>query len=76
MYLLRRAAMAETAAHLVDHVIPVRTRQWVFSLPIPPLMLFAAQAQLLAPLLQGIHRVIAGFLINWAGFKLRRYPGN
>ena len=28
--------MAQTAAHLVDHVIPhVPTRQWVLSLPIP-----------------------------------------
>ena len=29
--------MAQTAAHLVDHVIPhVPVRQWVLSLPIPP----------------------------------------
>jgi hypothetical protein len=34
--------------------------------------LFAAQPQLLAPLLQVIHRVIAGFLIKRAGFKHRR----
>ena len=28
--------MAQTAAHLVDHVIPrVPVRQWVLSLPIP-----------------------------------------
>jgi Transposase zinc-binding domain/Putative transposase len=65
--------MAETAAHLVDHVIPpVPVRQWVLSLPIPLRLLFAAQPQLLAPLLQVIHRVIAGFLVKRAGFKLSR----
>ena len=65
--------MAETAAHLVDCVIPpVPVRQWVLSLPIPLRLLFAAQPQLLAPLLQAIHRVIAGFLVKRAGFKLSR----
>jgi len=65
--------MAETAAHLVDCVIPpVPVRQWVLSLPIPLRLLFAAQPQLLAPLLQVIHRVIAGFLVKRAGFKLSR----
>jgi hypothetical protein len=62
--------MAETAAHLVDRVIPpVPVRQWVLSLPIPLRILFAAQPQLLAPLLQVIHRVIAAFLIKQAGLK-------
>jgi hypothetical protein len=65
--------MAETAAHLVDCVIPpVPVRQWVLSLPIPLRLLFAAQPQLLAPLLRVIHRVIAGFLVKRAGFKLSR----
>ena len=65
--------MAETAAHLVDCVIPpVPVRQWVLSLPIPLRLLLAAQPQLLAPLLQAIHRVIAGFLVKRAGFKLSR----
>ena len=36
--------MAESAAHLVDHVIPrVPVRQWVLSFPIPLRSLFAAQ---------------------------------
>src|SRR5215471_17699857 len=62
--------MAETAAHLVDCVIPpVPVRQWVLSLPIPLRLLFAAQPQLLAPLLQVIHRVIASFLNKRAGLK-------
>ena len=65
--------MAETAAHLVDCVIPpVPVRQWVLSLPIPLRLLFAAQPQLLAPLLQAIHRVIADFLVKRTGFKLSR----
>ncbi len=35
--------MAQTAAHLVDHVIPhVPVRQWVLSLPIPLRLLLAA----------------------------------
>jgi energy-coupling factor transporter ATP-binding protein EcfA2 len=62
--------MAETAAHLVDHVIPrVPVRQWVLSFPIPLRLLFATHPQLLAPVLQIVHRVIATFLIKQAGLK-------
>ena len=65
--------MAETAAHLVDHVIPaVPVRQWVLSLPIPLRLLFAAQPQLLAPLLRVIHRILAAFLTKRAGLKRRQ----
>jgi hypothetical protein len=65
--------MAESAAHLVDHVIPpVPVRQWVLSFPIPLRVLLAAQPQLLAPLLQVIHRVIATFLIKQAKLKRRQ----
>ena len=61
--------MAETAAYLVDSVIPrVPVRQWVLSFPIPLRTLFAAHPDLLAPVLQIIHRVIATFLIQ-AGVK-------
>jgi len=36
--------MAQTAAHLVDHVVPhVPVRQWVLSLSIPLRLLLAAQ---------------------------------
>jgi len=42
--------MAQTAAHLVDHVIPrVPVRQWVRSLPIPQRLLLAAQPKLVTP---------------------------
>lgn len=62
--------MAQTAAHLVDHVIPnVPVRQWVLSLPIPLRVLFAAHPRLLTSILQVIHRAISTFLIKQAGLK-------
>lgn len=62
--------MAESAAHLVDGVIPrVPVRQWVLSFPIPLRILFAAHPGLLTPVLHVIHRVIAGFLLKQAGLK-------
>ena len=62
--------MAETAAWLVDHVIPkVPVRQWVLFFPIPLRSLFAVHPELLAPVLQIIHRVIATHLIKQAGVK-------
>ena len=62
--------MAQTAAHLVDHVIPyVPVRQWVLSLPIPLRLLLAAQPQLLTPVLQVVHRVLSRFLLEQAGLK-------
>ena len=67
--------MAETAAHLVDHVIPrVPVRQWVLSFPIPLRLLFATHPELLAPVLQIVHRVIATFLIQQAGTPTHRSP--
>src|SRR5215472_18434412 len=71
--LLRRAAHGgnrRPSGRLRDPPVPVR--QWVLSLPISLRLLLAAQPQLLAPLLQAIHRVIAGFLVKRAGFKLSR----
>ncbi len=62
--------MAETAAHLIDHVIPrVPVRQWVLSFPIPLRLLFATHPQLLAPVMQIVHRVIATFLIQQMGLQ-------
>ncbi len=61
--------MAETAAHLVDHVIPrVPVRQWVVSFPIPLRHLFSSNPHLLSPVLQVITRAISTFLIKRAGF--------
>ena len=60
--------MAETAAHLVEHVIPrVPVRQWVVAFPIPLRHLFATQPHLLSPVLQVIHRALATFVIHQAG---------
>ena len=60
--------MAETAAHLVEQVIPhVPVRQWVVSFPIPLRHLFATQPQLLSPVLQVIHRALSTFVIHQAG---------
>ena len=62
--------MAQTAAHLVDHVIPhVPVRQWVLSLPIPLRLLLAAQPRLVTPVLQVVHRVITRQLRGQAGLK-------
>lgn len=62
--------MAQTAAHLVDHVIPhVPVRQWVLALPIPLRLLLAAQPKLLTPMLQVVHRVITRHLLGQAGLK-------
>jgi Putative transposase len=62
--------MAQTAAHLVDHVIPhVPVRQRVLSLPIPLRLLLAAQPRLVTPVLQVVHRVITRFLLKQAGVK-------
>lgn len=66
--------MTQTAAHSVDHVIPpVPMRQWVLSLPIPPrLLLLAALPELVAPVLQVVHRAITHHLLGQAGSRLPR----
>jgi hypothetical protein len=55
--------MAQTAAHLVDRVIPhVPVRQWVLSLPIPVRVLLAARPELVTPVLQVVQRVVTRHL--------------
>ena len=62
--------MSQTAAHLVDHVIPhVPVRQWVLSLPIPLRVLLAAQPEPVTPVLQVVQRVVARHLLEAAGLK-------
>lgn len=59
--------MAETAAHLVDHVIPeVPVRQWVLSMPIPMRYWLSAKPKLLTQVLKKIIRVIDGYYKNKA----------
>jgi hypothetical protein len=62
--------MSQTAAHLVDHVIPhVPVRQWVLSLPIPLRLLLAAQPELVTPVLQVVQRLVTRHLLDRAGLK-------
>ena len=62
--------MAQSAAHLVDNVIPrVPVRQWVLSLPIPLRLLLAAQPVLVTPVLQVVHRVITRHLLYRTSFQ-------
>jgi hypothetical protein len=60
--------MAQTAAHLVDHVIPhVPVRQRVLSLPIRLRLLLASQPKLVTPVLQVVHRVVTRHLLTRLG---------
>lgn len=57
--------MAQTAAHLVDHIIPrMPVRQLVLSLPIPLHYLLATHPCLITPVLQVIHHAISTSLIK------------
>ena len=62
--------MSQTAAHLVDHVIPhVPVRQWVLSLPIPLRVLLAEQPELITLVLQVVQRVVSRQLLQAARLK-------
>jgi len=59
--------MAQTAAHLVEQVIPwVATRQWVVSVPIPLRYWMAASTELTAQVHTIIRRTISPYYINQA----------
>ena len=56
--------MAESAAHLVDEVLPYRPfRQWVLSFPFPLRLLFAKDPQLTGLVLNLVLRAISSLLI-------------
>ena len=62
--------MAETAAYLVDHILPrVPVRQWVLSFPIPLRSLFAVHPELLTPVLRILHCAIHTHLIKQTHVK-------
>ena len=62
--------MAETAAYLVDNILPrVPVRQWVLSFPMPLRSLFAVHPELITPVLRIIHRAVGSFLIRQTGVK-------
>ena len=63
--------MAETAAHLVEHVLPEQPiRQWVLSFPYPLRFLFATRPAVLSQLLGIVYRAISTFLIRRAGLRV------
>jgi hypothetical protein len=66
--------MSQTAAHLVDHVIPqVPVRQWVrvcqHRLPIPLRVLLAEQPALVTPVLRVVQRVVERRLLGHTGLS-------
>ena len=59
--------MAETAALLVDEVLPEqRLRQWVLSVPYALRFLFATRPAIMGQVLAIVYRIIATHLINKA----------
>ena len=60
--------MVESAAHLVDEVLPTQPmRQWVLSVPYPLRLLFAREPKILSDVLGIVSRAISSFLIKRAG---------
>ena len=63
--------MAETAAHLVEHVLPQQPiRQWVLSFPYPLRFLFATRPAVLSEVLGIVYRAISTFLVRRAGLRV------
>ena len=57
--------MVDSAAHLVDEVLPKRPiRQWVLSVPYPLRYLFATNPRVMSQVLTIVHRLISTFLIK------------
>ena len=62
--------MAESAALLVDDILPERPhRQWVLSLPFPLRLLVVKNPKLLSEIVKITYREISGYLITKAGQK-------
>ena len=63
--------MAETAAHLVEHVLPEKPiRQWVLSFPYPLRFLFATRPAVLTRVLGIVYRAVSTFLVRHAGLHV------
>jgi hypothetical protein len=61
--------MADSAALLVDEVLPYRPmRQWVLSVPFPLRLLFASNPKAMSKVLGIVYRAIATYLTHKAGF--------
>jgi len=69
--------MAETAALLVDDVLPHKPiRQWVLSFPYPLRFLLSNNPQILSGVLGIVNRAISTYLIKKAGYtKVRAHTG-
>jgi hypothetical protein len=65
----RRQGIVHVVSPEQGIALPVPVRQWVLSFPIPLRSLFAVHPELLAPILQIIHRAIATFLIDQIGIQ-------
>ena len=64
--------MVDSAAHLVDEVLPKRPiRQWVLSVPYPLRYLFATNPKVMSQVLTIVHRVISTFLIKRARMTVK-----
>ena len=64
--------MVDSAAHLVDEVLPRRPiRQWVLSVPYPLRYLFATNPKVMSQVLTIVHRVISTFLIKRARMTIK-----
>jgi hypothetical protein len=73
--------MAQTAAHLVEHVIPwVPTRQWVVSVPVPLRYWMAASQELTAQVHTIIRSTIGQYYVNqavtWGAPRAKVQPGS
>ena len=64
--------MVDSAAHLVDEVLPKRPiRQWVLSVPYPLRYLFATNPKVMNQVLTIVNRVISTFLIKRARMTVK-----
>ena len=62
--------MAETAAHLVEHVLPEQpVRQWVLTFPFPLRFLFATRPAVLTQILGIVYRAVSTFLVRRTGLR-------
>jgi len=60
--------MSETAAHLVDHVLPHKNiRQWVLTFPVPIRLCLAVRPKVMARALEIAHLVISQYYHKKAG---------
>ena len=63
--------MVESAAHLVDQVLPgAPVRQWVLTIPFPLRFLFTNDPQALTAILDVVQRALSTFVIRHSGLTV------